>query len=86
MSFKICYDAQVLQGNLVSPEESLSNTQGKEKKNGEKTQNRGGSRDYDLYIDVLYFSSTPSIFFFHQGITVYSSGQKTDGAQVSYTQ
>ena len=24
MSFKICYDAQVLRGNLVSPEESLS--------------------------------------------------------------
>ena len=38
------------------------NAQAKEKK--QRGKNRGGSRNYDLYIDVLYFSSTPSIFFF----------------------
>ena len=31
MSFKICYDAQVLRGNLVSPEESFSKCPGKGK-------------------------------------------------------
>ena len=40
MSFKICYDAQVLRRNLVSPKESLSKCPGKEKKrnNREKTE------------------------------------------------
>ena len=36
------------------------NAQAKEKK--QRGKNRGGSRNYDLYIDVLYFSSRPSIF------------------------
>ena len=38
MSFKICYDAQVLRGNLVSPEESFSKCPGKGKETTGKTK------------------------------------------------
>ena len=45
----------------------------RKRNNGEKTEgyNREGSRNYDLYIDVLYFSSTPSIFLFFCFVFVF---------------
>ena len=93
MSFKICYDGQVLHGNLVSPEESFSKCPGKGK--GTTGKNRrlkswGQPELWPLHRRSLLFEHTLNFFVvvvvFHQGITVYSSGQKTDGAQVSYIQ
>ena len=89
MSFKICYDAQVLHGNLVSPEESFSKCPGKGKETTEKNRRLkswGQPELWPLHRRSLLFEHTLNFFFFfffHQGITVYSSGQKADGAQVS---
>ena len=98
MSFKICYDAQVLRGNLVSPEESFSKCPGKGKETTGKNRRLkswGQPELWPLHKRSLLFEHTLNIFglflflfcfFFHQGITVYSSGQKADGAQVTCIQ
>ena len=93
MSFKICYDAQVLRENLVSPEESCSKCPGKEKETTGKNRRLkswGQPELWPLHRRSLLFEHTLNFFVvvvvFHQGITVYSSGQKADGAQVSYIQ
>ena len=96
MSFKICYDAQVLHGNLVSPEESFSKCPGKGKETTGKNRRLKSWEQpelWPLHRRSLLFEQTLNFcffvflfFFFHQGITVYSSGQKADGAQVSYIQ
>ena len=92
MSFKICDDAQVLRGNLVSPEKSFSKCPGKGKETTGKNRRLkscGQPELWPLHRRSLLFEHTLnffSFFFFHQGITVYSSGQKADGSQVSYKQ
>ena len=92
MSFKICYDAQVLHGNLVSLEESFSKCPGKGKETTGKNRrikSWGQPELWSLHRRSLLFEHTLNFFFFfffHQGITVYSSGQKADGTQVSYIQ
>ena len=88
MSFKICYDAQVLRENLVSPEESCSKCPGKGKETTGKNRRLkswGQPELWPLHRRSLLFEHTLN-FFFLQGITVYSSEQKADGAEVPYIQ
>ena len=67
MSFKICYDAQVLHGNLVSPEESFSKCPGKGKETTEKNRRLkswGQPELWPLHRRSLLFEHTLNFFFF----------------------
>ena len=67
MSFKICYDAQVLRGNLVSPEESFSKCPGKGKETTGKNRRLkswGQPELWPLHRRSLLFEHTLNFFFF----------------------
>ena len=74
MSFKICYDAQVLHGNLVSPEESFSKCPGKGKETTGK-KSWGQPELWPLHRRSLLFEQTLNFccFFFVDFFSIKAS-------------